>query len=177
MPIGREDRRALLRKPVTAQSSRSYSSLKALSMKPSRVAGEEKLPENSDRAVHVSAILSRRGTRLEPARAGPSHMDGALEQKLPRTGEPLPPGLDGRPSTYSPTIRPLPLNPPPTRHLRAQFPPSTYTTLHPAFISQRAEMYLTNPLGGGEGGGEGGEGRGLGDWWWWWWWRRWWWGW
>ena len=57
----------------------------------------KKLPEISDRAVHVSAILSRRGTRLEQARAGPSHMDGALEQKLPRTGEPLPPGLDGRP--------------------------------------------------------------------------------
>ena len=56
--IGREDSRALLRKPVTAQSSRSYSPLKALSMKPSRVAGEEKLPEISDRAVHVPAILS-----------------------------------------------------------------------------------------------------------------------
>ena len=39
-------------------------------MKPSRVAGEDKLPEISDRAVHVPAILSRRGTRLEPARVG-----------------------------------------------------------------------------------------------------------
>ena len=58
-------------------------SLKALSMKPSRVAGEEKEPDILDRAVHVPTIRSRRSTRPEPARLGTSQMGGALEQKLP----------------------------------------------------------------------------------------------
>ena len=153
VPMGREDRCALLRKPVTAQSSRSYSSLKK--------SLDEALPRRRGRKItrDLRSSSSRVGntfTSRYPTGAGAG---GALAygrgtgREAAANRRTTASGLDGRPSTYSPTVRPLPLNPPPTRHLIAQFPPSTYTTLH--------------------GGGR----RGLGDWWWWWWWRWWWWRW
>ena len=119
--MGRKDHRALIQKPGAAQSLRSYSSLKALSMKPFRVAGEDKLPDISDQAVHVagSTFMSRYPTGAGAGGAlayGRGTGTEAAANRRTTVSWTRWPAIDTLPNNKTP-----PRTPPPTRH-----PPLAY---------------------------------------------------